>query len=685
MRTTRATHRSTRATRACKPGTAVCLAILCLWLGMRGAHAQDTHTQLTTLPTLCIETLDHQEVTDHDHYKYCRVMMVNGTDTTCYDSVKIRGRGNTTWTLPKKPYRVKFPNKTRLLGKQEAKAKDWVLLANAGDKLLLRNALASRVGELMGMSFTPCYQFVDLYMNGRYDGNYQLTDQIEIHKGRIGIARQDTAVTDPRTDISGGYLLEPEGNTASDGLYFTSRQGCHIRIHDPKPEVINSRQRNYIAAYINKFETALYGTDFGHEKRGYRQYTDTLSLIDWYLMQEISANPDGFWCSYIYKERDDEHLYFGPIWDFDICWNNCSRMGDVTKRLAIQFGYGSNYTIKGWYTRMWEDPWFKQAVCRRYEQLRNQGLDSRMLAFVDSMSQVIRPSRIENYKRWSLNSKTYDEVFIFNTYDEYVQNIKSFILAHNKYLASEFARRRGLTPTQEFLAQEEYSYKIYSKAFPSMAIEEAGDGVGIARVRDESDEPQKWNIHATGSHFMITNAHTGLALADQGDSEGDLLGTTEPDSTDNRQLWLFVPQGVGGYYNIVNAHTGRLAYNQDGMAMEGNPICSVQSDSRDATSGNRQWQLMTVGKSELTPVEAIEAQADYALAYSTDSQSLRFLCDQASRQVVRFTASLHDASGRLVGQMSSTGTYSTAALPRGLYIVSWKFGGAMHSCKFIKQ
>ena len=662
-----------------------CLATLCMTLTATEAMGRDRYAQLTTLPTLYIETFDSQDVTDHDQYKYCRIVMVNGTDTARYDSVKIRGRGNTTWTLPKKPYRIKFPKKTRLLGKGEAKAKDWVLLANAGDKLLLRNALASCVGGLTRLPFNPCYQFVDLYLNGRYDGNYQVSDQMEVHKGRIEISRQDTVVTDPRTDISGGYFLEPEGNTASDGLYFTSKQGCHIRIHDPKPDVISERQKNYIKAYINKFETALYGDDFTHEKRGYRQYTDTASLIDWYLVQEISANPDGFWCSYIYKERGDERLHFGPIWDFDICWNNCSRMGDVSQRLAIQFGYGSNYTIKGWYTRMWDDPWFKEAVSRRYEQLREQGLDERMLSFVDSMAQVIRPSRIKNYRRWSLNTKTYDEVYIFNTYDEYVQNIKSFIKAHNKYLSNEFARRCGQIPTREFRVQEEYSYKIYSKAFPSMAMATGGESVAISTVRDESDEPQKWNIHATAGHFLITSAQTGLALADQGTAEGDLLCTAEANEQDRSQLWDFIPQGVGGYYNIRNVRTGRVAYNKDGMAMEGNPICNARSDSRDATSGNRLWQLMTVGKSDLSPVEAIEAQTDYVLAYSAEVQTLRFLCGSEDCAVMRFTALLHNASGVLMGKVPSTGIFSTACLPRGLYIVSWKFGGATHSCKFIKQ
>ena len=105
------------------------LVALCLALIPLSLAAADTYKQKTTLPTLYIETFDQKDVTDHDNYKYCRIVMVNGADTTRFDSVRIRGRGNTTWTLPKKPYRIKFPKKTRLLGEEEAKAKDWVLLA----------------------------------------------------------------------------------------------------------------------------------------------------------------------------------------------------------------------------------------------------------------------------------------------------------------------------------------------------------------------------------------------------------------------------------------------------------------------------------------------------------------------------------------------------------------------------
>lgn len=117
----------TKSIRICtwKPGTIWCLVAMCLLVYSQKLLASNGYTQKTTLPTIYIETYDEQDVTDHDNYKYCRIIYINGADTSRYDSVKIRGRGNTTWTLPKKPYRIKFPSKTRLLGKGEAKAKDW--------------------------------------------------------------------------------------------------------------------------------------------------------------------------------------------------------------------------------------------------------------------------------------------------------------------------------------------------------------------------------------------------------------------------------------------------------------------------------------------------------------------------------------------------------------------------------
>jgi hypothetical protein len=649
-----------------------------------------TYKQLTNLPAIYIETFDHQAVTSETVYKLCKIIYVTPDQgTLTFDSVKIRGRGNTTWTLDKKPYRIKFPQKTKLLGTGYAKAKDWVLLANAGDKLLMRNGLTSYIGQLMNMDFVPACQFTDLYLNGAYRGTYQITDQMEVHKKRVDIVEQDTAVTNTTTNISGGYFLEPEGLTASDGLYFDTNNGCHIRIHSPDPDVINSRQISYIKNFINRFETVLYGTSFTNKYFGYQQYVDTTSLISWYLANEICANPDGFWCSFIYKERDNNHIFFGPLWDFDICYNNCSRQGDVTNKLAINFGYGSSMTIKGWYTRFWDDPWFKTAVCSHFNQLRANGLDSLMYHYVDSVSDLIEASRIENYKIWSLNTKIYDEEYLFNTYDEYVDNIKSFIKNHNNYLTGEFTRRVGLLPTKPFSASTDSYYKLYSKAFPNKVI--APDdtitgkpsSIGL-HTSNEGSNAQLWNIYLQDGHYVIVNVKSGLALSDTGSSDNNMqLKADTLNYALNNQKWILVPQSVGGYYNLKNVATGNVANNYDGMADEGNPIYVSTSSDLNTTSANRMWKTATYDKPTISAINDAQADVDYALAYSPSAHTLRFVCNDLSQLV--FQARIYNLEGQWVATFRSDETFDAANLPGGTYIVSWVFAGQQHSTKFLKN
>ena len=73
--------------------------------------------------------------------------------------LQIRGRGNSTWGMPKKPYRLKLTDKQSLLGMPSSR--DWVLLANYSDKTLLRNALALDLGAKLGMAWTPRSAFVE--------------------------------------------------------------------------------------------------------------------------------------------------------------------------------------------------------------------------------------------------------------------------------------------------------------------------------------------------------------------------------------------------------------------------------------------------------------------------------------------------------------------------------------------
>ena len=110
-------------------------------------HTQN-YPQKTNLPTIYINTFGNKPITSKVQYIYATLNYVDETGVTRYDSMEIRGRGNSTWNLAKKPYRIKFNKKQRFMGKEKANAKSWTLLANYGDKALIRNAVAACIGEI---------------------------------------------------------------------------------------------------------------------------------------------------------------------------------------------------------------------------------------------------------------------------------------------------------------------------------------------------------------------------------------------------------------------------------------------------------------------------------------------------------------------------------------------------------
>ena len=239
------------------------------------------YVRMTDLPTIYIETFDGYGIYSKEYYKYCKLHYVDEADNvTSYDSVSIRGRGNSTWNMAKKPYKLKFNNKEKFLGKGYAKAKKWTLLANAGDKTMMRNAITSAMGEFTTLKFNPAAKFVDMVLNDEYVGTYQISDQVDVRPHRVNIEEQPYPITDS-TNITGGYLLEVDG--FKDGNSFTSSTySAPVRIHYPEDEEIDRTQTNYIRNHVNAFEKALASADFTDSVKGYKAYVDTTSLIDWH-------------------------------------------------------------------------------------------------------------------------------------------------------------------------------------------------------------------------------------------------------------------------------------------------------------------------------------------------------------------------------------------------------------------
>lgn len=408
-----------------------------------GAWAQD-HQRLTNLPHLYVNTFTGHPIVSKTQQVWAQMWLVDEQDVvTFYDSISIRGRGNSTWNMAKKPYRIKLQKSAKLLGDNRANAKKWTLLANHGDKTMMRNALASYIGDLCGQPFTPAAKFVDLTLNGEYQGCYQMSDQIDVRKKRVDIAEQDFPLTTD-SDITGGYLVEADGfKDFTNGVNgWTTPRGVPMTVHYPDDEEIAFNQLNYIRQFVNNFENRLFANNYTDADDGYRAYVDSTTLISWYLASEITANPDYVWSMYYYKQSNDDHLYFGPMWDYDIAFNNDNRLTaqDPMHNLMAKVAFTNN-GLEKWINRLWGDEWFQRAVYNSYASLYANDLEAKLLNKIDSLDILLQQSQELNYRKWNIRTRYLREIVLHSTYEEYVNDLRSFIAQRLPALLKAFADR----------------------------------------------------------------------------------------------------------------------------------------------------------------------------------------------------------------------------------------------------
>lgn len=279
----------------------------------------------------------------------------------------IRGRGNSTWDNDKKPYKVKFDKGQDLFG--FGKNKHWVLLANRYDNSLVRNRMTYWLGQQLGMEYTPQCVPVEVVMNGEFYGSYLLCEQIRVGEGRVTIDDLDDikdvpAVTD-ETIKTGGYLLSMDFED-DDKRQISTDSGMQLFIESPDDNV--AYFSDYIKAYVQKVENAIFGKDFKDEDgHPYTDYLDLGAAVDYWWIQEFSANGDAYGngSTYLYKKRDSEtgagKLYWGPLWDFDyVAWGDLDYGADAPEDLDC--------TGNPWFSAMRTDPAFIEAVKARYEE-----------------------------------------------------------------------------------------------------------------------------------------------------------------------------------------------------------------------------------------------------------------------------------------------------------------------------
>lgn len=399
------------------------------------SSAQDDYEPITDLPTIFIDTENGVGVTSKEEYVNA-VVTVRGADNE-EDNItevaaEIKGRGNSTWGMAKKPYRLKFKEKIKFLG-NVAEEKNWVLLANYADKTLMRNALAfDTARKFFNFQFVPSVTFVDVVLDGVNIGSYMLTDQVEVKSSRVNVMEQETTVLASDPEITGGYLVEVDGFADSEISWFKTAHQMKVTIKYPKDDEINASQKNYIAKYTQRMENALFSSQFDDEERGWRKYVDDVSWVDWYIACELFGNSDSWWSTYMYKERD-EKFKFGPLWDFDIAFNNDYRIGDATEKYMRE----SACEPKTWIKRWWEDESLHEAVKVRWREIVAGGLRSFMTDYIVNTAEYLEESQKNNYEIWpTLNQRVHYEFDVRGSYDAEVYSLKKYINSRISFLDS---------------------------------------------------------------------------------------------------------------------------------------------------------------------------------------------------------------------------------------------------------
>jgi len=332
----------------------------------------------TGLPVIYIDTDNAQDITSKEDYVKMNLSIVS--DNPVHDLVRtglrdeIRGRGNSSWTWPKKPYRVRFAEKISLFGLEAAR--NWVLLANWKDYTLLSNTVALELGRRFGMPFTNHYVHVEVVLNGTYQGSYVLTEHIQVHEGRVDIDSRD------------GYLVELDVYFDEEPKFGTRNLGLPVMIISPETNY------GFVEDSLNEFDAVVSAVDFPYNN--YTDLTDLDSLVDFLLINEIVNNHEitAPLSTYLYRDKGGK-IKWGPLWDFDHAYGlrgvpsiSFSGFNDPKRRM----------TGGGFFSRFHNDPEFQAKYHVRWNE--KIGDIRSMSVFISDMQNKLGRSAALNARRW---------------------------------------------------------------------------------------------------------------------------------------------------------------------------------------------------------------------------------------------------------------------------------------------
>ena len=396
-----------------------------------------------------------------DEPKVPAALTIRSLDSIFYEGIiGIEIRGESSQFFDKKSYGFETWDAqyndidVALIGFPEEE--DWILYGPFSDKSLIRNKLIYELSNQMGRYATKT-EFVELTINYEYKGLYIFMEKLKRDKNRINISKLENGDIDEES-ISGGYIIKIDKSDMEDGSYsdynsFQSKfdvfgnENGDIRINFnyeyPKPGEIHANQKNYIKNYFYEFESSLASENFKDPNDGFRKYIDEDSFIDFFILNELSNNVDGYRLStYLQKDRN-EKLVIGPVWDFNLSFGNADYCGgeryDVWCFKFNERCLGDYWNVPFWWNRLVEDEKFVIKLKERWNQLRTNVLSDYNLmtlieeqySFLNNETDIIN----KNFNTWKVfGIYIWPNSFIGNNYYEEIDFLKNWIKNRTQWL-----------------------------------------------------------------------------------------------------------------------------------------------------------------------------------------------------------------------------------------------------------
>lgn len=417
-------------------------ALLIAIVGLSSGDAAAAVNQ-TDIPQVFITT--EREIV-REEYIPAEITIVDkagGTHATIVDTgARIKIRGNSTAALAKKPFNIKLSKSESVLGMPAGKK--WSMLANYLDTSLMRNKLSYDFAKEIGLAYSSQTRYADVWVNGKYNGNYLITVPVETGKNRVDI---DVA--------NGDYLIELSVGRIEEGVTYLNTYIHRFEFNDP--ETPTQEQLNWMFTYLVTAENAMKSGDFDKIK----QYIDVDSFVDFFLVQEYFKNIDANTSSTRYYIKDGI-LYAGPLWDMDLIAGNVS-VHDEMKHYRIYnnwgtLGNGSNNSHEGlwvynqdmdgpnatigpsWIGYLTRCPEFRTLVYTRYLELQDQIVNLYKAndlgdARIDVLLKEYNDSFSRDLKRWPISVYRNDlHRTTETTFDESVAFLRDFLEKRNQWL-----------------------------------------------------------------------------------------------------------------------------------------------------------------------------------------------------------------------------------------------------------